>query len=307
MDAGLGCGRIGVMMRIATSRRLITALAFALALLGWTHRALAWDAAGHRVVAEIASANIKPQTAARIQMLLKAHGQLPTPNCPVANLDDAATWPDCLRGDSARWQYTYAWHYQDVPVCGHFDIKADCPGGNCVSAQIGRMQRLLADRRQSEGKRLAALAFLIHFVGDIHQPLHVGDHDDRGGNQVIVSHSPLPRTADDDGRPETLHWFWDTLPEPVLADRAHPLVRRYSPAERARIATGTVTDWARESYELARKLAYMRAFHHDPCVGSSLHDVAVSPEDVRIFLPVVRQRLLQAGLRLARVLDQTLG
>ncbi len=294
-------------MMTLPGRWLFALIAFSLASLGGVQSARAWDAAGHRAVAEIAMANINPQTAARIQALLKARGQLPTPRCPIANLDDAATWPDCLRGDSDRWHYTFAWHYQNEPVCRRFDIKADCPGGNCVTAQIGRMQQILADRHQSDARRLVALAFLVHFIGDIHQPLHVGDHDDHGGNQVLVGHSPLPPTADDDGRPETLHWFWDTLPEPVLADRAHPLVRVYSPAERAGVATGNVSDWARESYDLARKLAYARAFHHDPCTGSTPHEVDVSPADVRAFLPVVRQRLLQAGLRLARVLDQTLG
>ena len=282
-------------------RSLISVAALVLA-----HPAQAWDATGHRAVADIAMANITPQTAARIHDLLQAQAKLHTPGCPIANLDDAAVWPDCLRGDPGHWQFTFAWHYQDIPVCGTFAITADCPDGNCVSAQIVRMRRILADHHQGDAQRLIALAFLTHFIGDIHQPLHVGDHADRGGNEVTVVHQPLPLIGDPN-RPESLHWFWDTLPEPALAGAGHGLVRVYTPAERARIATGDFADWARESYGLARSLAYPRAFHHDPCVGSTPHDVDIGQADVQAMLPAVRQRLTQAGLRLARVLDQALA
>ena len=287
-------------------RGLLVVLALALAAIGMTHPARAWDATGHRAVADIAMANVKPRTAARIHALLQAQAKLHTAGCAIRNLDDAANWPDCLRGDPGHWKFTFAWHYQDIPVCGRFDIKADCPGGNCVSAQIVRMRRILADRHQGDLQRLIALAFLTHFIGDIHQPLHVGDHGDRGGNEIIVDQQPLPPIGDPN-RPESLHWFWDTLPEPALDGAGRSLVRAYTPAERARIATGDVAEWARESYDLARKLAYARAFHRDPCAGSAPSQVDISRDDVRVSLPVVRQRLVQAGLRLARVLDQALA
>ncbi len=281
-------------------------LVLALATLGWAHQARAWDAVGHRAVAEIALANVQPQTAARIRTLLKAQAQVHTPGCPIASFDDAANWPDCLRGDPDHWKFTYAWHYQDEPVCGHFDITADCPGGDCVSAQIIRMRKILADRHEGDVQRLTALAFLVHFVGDIHQPLHVADHDDRGGNLVILRNPPAS-LAGDGTRPVSLHWLWDSLPDWLQSDTAHPLLRVYTPAERARIATGSVTDWARESYDLGRNFTYTRAFHHDPCVGATPQVIDVSNADIQASLPIVRQRLVQAGLRLARVLDEALG
>ena len=287
-------------------RPLLAVLALSLAALGWACPALAWDAVGHRAVAEIALANVQPQTAARIRTLLRAQGQLHTPGCPVASLDDAANWPDCLRGDPDHWKFTFAWHYQDEPVCGQFDIKGFCPDGACVSAQIVRMRRILADRHQGDTQRLIALAFLTHFVGDIHQPLHVADHDDRGGNEVTLRNPP-PALAGDGTRPVSLHWLWDSLPDSLVSGGAHPLVRVYTPAERARIATGDVADWARESYDLGRKFTYTRAFHHDPCVGATPKVVDISAADIQASLPVVRQRLVQAGLRLTRVLDQALA
>lgn len=297
MVAGLGArGRVG---NVSVVRGLMVVLA----VLGWAQAAQAWDAVGHRAVAEIALANVRPQTAAHIRALLKAQGQLHTPGCPIASLDDAANWPDCLRGDPGHWKFTYAWHYQDEPVCGRFDIWADCPGGACVSAQIVRMRRILADRHLGDAQRLVALAFLTHFVGDIHQPLHVGDHGDRGGNEVTLRNPPAA-LAGDGTRPVSLHWLWDSLPDWV---QNAGLVRVYSPAERARIATGDVADWARESYDLGRGVAYTRAFHHDPCAGSTPPMVDITAADIRASLPVVRQRLIQAGLRLARVLDQALA
>ncbi len=285
---------------------LLILLACALAALGWAQQALAWDAVGHRAVAEIALANIQPRTAAQIRVLLKAQGHVQTPGCPITSLDDAANWPDCLRGDADHWQFTFAWHYQDEPVCGHFDIKADCPGDACVSAQIIRMRRILADKHQGDTQRLIALAFLTHFVGDIHQPLHVADHDDRGGNEVILRNPPAS-LAGDGTRPVSLHWLWDSLPDFLPADTAHPLVRVYSPAERARIATGDVADWARESYKTGQSFAYTRAFHQDPCAGPTPKMIALSDAYVQASLPIVRHRLEQAGLRLARLLDQALG
>ncbi len=284
-------------------RPLLALLALSLAALGWVHPARAWDAVGHRAVAEIAMANVKPQTIARIHALLQAQANLHIPGCPIASLDDAANWPDCLRGDPGHWKFTFAWHYQDEPVCGHFDIKADCPGGNCVTAQIMRMRRILADRHQGDTQRLVALAFLTHFIGDIHQPLHVGAHNDRGGNEVTLRNPPAA-LAGDGTRPVSLHWLWDRLPDWV---QNTGLVRVYTPAERARIATGDVADWARESYDLSRKFAYTHAFHHDPCVGSTPPVVDISDADIYASLPVVRQRIIQAGLRLARVLDQALA
>lgn len=291
------------------SRRWLTCVSgavFALAGLGGAQPALAWNAVGHRIIAEIAMANVAPRTDARIHALMQAQARVNTPGCLIGNMDDAANWPDCLRGDPGHWKFTYAWHYQDEPVCGGFDIQADCTGGACVSAQIVRMRRILADRHQGDAQRLIALAFLTHFIGDIHQPLHVGDHDDRGGNEVTLRHPPAA-LAGDGSRPVSLHWLWDSLPDWVVNDSRHPVVRTYSPAERARIVTGDVVDWARESYGLARSQAYARAFHHDPCLGSTSRTVDVSDAEIAASLPVVRQRLVQAGLRLAHVLDVALG
>ena len=283
-------------------RRLLLVVA-----LVWGAPAWGWGAQGHREVAAIAEANISPRTMAAIAELLRAQGDLQTPRCRVDSLSDASVWPDCIRGDAGRWKDTFAWHYQDAPICAaDFDPTANCPDGACVTAQIARQRGILADRRQPRGQRLMALAFLSHFIGDVHQPFHAADDGDKGGNAETVTNAPPEVGYYGTARAISLHWFWDdTLVKRALAGRS--LVRRFTPAERARIATGNQNDWARESWRIAVKLAYPQALHGLACGAPPPAGVTISDADSARDLPVVRGRLTQAGLRLARVLDEALG
>lgn len=283
-------------------RRLIWVLAVC-----WSVPAFAWGAQGHREVAAIDEANISPRTAAAIADLLRHEGDLQTPRCRVQSLSDASVWPDCLRGDPGRWQETFAWHYQDGPICAaDFDPAANCPDGACVTAQIVRQRGILADRSQPKGQRLIALAFLAHFIGDVHQPFHAADDGDKGGNAETVTNAPPEVGYYGTARPISLHWFWDdTLVKRALAGRS--LARPFTPAERARIATGNPNDWARESWQIAVKVAYPQVLHGLPCGSPPPANVTISDADSARDMPIVRGRLTQAGLRLARVLDQALG
>jgi hypothetical protein len=189
---------------------------------------------GHRTVGEIAYANVKPEVAAQIDELLKNEAQLGMPACPVKNIADAAVYPDCLRAASWRWAYTFPFHYQDIDVDKPFDMKEACASGNCVTAQITRTRRELADRSLPAAQRMAALIFLVHFVGDLHQPLHAAEHEhDAGGNQVMVSNIQAPSyvangvLVDNKGKPANLHSVWDT----VVVERAEGR----APARRARL------------------------------------------------------------------------
>lgn len=295
-------------------------LSLLLTTLVWANPAWAWGPQGHRAVADIAMANVSPEVADEIRALITAQDGLGTPACAVKSLADASIWPDCLRAQSWRWAYSFDWHFQNGPVCAAaFDIKAHCVHGNCVTAQITRNQRILADKSLPAAQRLEALAFLVHFVGDLHQPLHAADNHDAGGNGVVVSSVPpepyvieaVPRSIVVNATPQpiSLHWFWDTIvvrrafaEQPVAA-----LVRRYTPAERAELATGGIEDWAKESWELARTLVYPQAFGQIACAGNQPKQAVITPVQVAQDLPVVRKRLLQAGLRLAKMLDEALG
>ena len=102
---------------------------------------LAWGGYGHRTTAEIAEANVRPETRAAMNRLFAYEDRLGTPDCRMRDLPDASTWPDCIRRDGWRWGYTGAWHYRTAPICEPYNERANCPGGNCVTAQIERAQR----------------------------------------------------------------------------------------------------------------------------------------------------------------------
>jgi hypothetical protein len=278
-------------------RRLALAIA-ALLLALVAMPALAFGEYAHHQTATIAEANVSPQVRAKVRALLAREQDLGTPNCPLKTLQDAAVWADCVRAEGWRWGYTAAWHYRTAPICKAFDPKANCPGGNCVTAQIVRAQRVLADERLPAPIRLEALAFMVHFAGDVHMPLHSGDNEDRGGNDREADYGHKQGL--------NLHSIWDgPLAERAITDPAHPVVRIYSPAERKELAGGTPDDWGRESWEIARGFVYPTAFDTEtPCSQPLPNKVALTQEDIERSLPIVRRRVVQAGLRIAGLLEE---
>jgi hypothetical protein len=276
-------------------QRLIAALAMLLALV--PAPAAAWGDYAHRQSARIAEANVSSQVRAGIRALLAREKDLGTPQCPLATLEDASVWADCVRRESWRWGYTAAWHYRTAPVCKPFDPKANCTGGNCVTAQIVRAHRILADERLPAAIRLEALAFMVHFAGDVHMPLHSGDNEDQGGNARRAAYGIKPGL--------NLHSIWDgPLAERAISDPADPVVRRYTPAERAGLGGGTPDDWGRESWEIARSFVYPTAFDTDDVCAQPLpQETALSQEDIARGVPIARARVQQAGVRIAELLE----
>lgn len=264
----------------------------------------AWSGFGHETIAQIALANVKPATRAAVARLLAEQRLLATPTCPAGTIGEAARWADCVRNRPLydRFSYQGTWHYQDVDPCKPFDVKSACRNGNCVSAQIERQIRLLKDPMVPEQERVQALVLLIHFVGDLHQPLHTVDHnDDGGGNGVrtdygIVTYPKL-----------SLHRVWDVF----IAERGITtppgLVHAYPAEERAKLAAGSVEEWSRESWELARTQVYPTALGPDYCTAPKERRGSVSEAEIEALIPAVRDRVVKGGLRLARLLDEALG
>lgn len=280
-------------------RTILTILAALSAILA--PPALAWGSMGHRTVGAIALANVKPSTRAAIRDLLRHQRELDTPQCRMGTIEEAATWPDCIKGERWRFAYTSSWHYHDQPVCGTFDLKAHCRDGNCATAQIERNARLLANRKLSPALRLEALSFVVHFVGDIHQPLHVGENEDMGGNAVKADYGDAP------GR--NLHSIWDgVLAERAITSARPPLVRVYTPQEKAVLATGKLEDWERESWQISRDFLYPMAFGGTlPCDVKEPQKVVWSNAAIEQAIPIIDERIERAGLRLAVMLDAALG
>ncbi len=275
-------------------RHLVAALMAVLALM--PAPASAWGFYPHQQTARIAEANVTPEVRAKIRVLLAREKDLGTPECPLTTLADAAVWADCVRGEGWRWGYTAAWHYRTAPVCEAFNPRANCSGGNCVTAQIARAHRILADESLPAAVRLEALAFMVHFAGDVHMPLHSGDNEDRGGNDREADYGIVPGL--------NLHWIWDgPLAERAISDPADPVVRRYAPAERAELGGGAPDDWGRESWEIARSFVYPTAFDsEDVCAAPLPKKTALSQEDIARGVPIAKRRVQQAGVRIADLL-----
>ena len=152
---------------------------------------LAWGNEGHRVIALIAADRLTPVARAEVAALLGGDAR--------DSMESASTWADYIRLSRPE---TAPWHYVNIEVSASgYNAATDCPADNCVVAQVQKDARIVADRQLATPVRAEALRFLIHFVGDLHQPLHCADNHDRGGNEVAVLI----------GAEQTnLHAVWDT-------------------------------------------------------------------------------------------------
>jgi hypothetical protein len=252
-----------------------------------------WGELGHQLVGELAQRQLTPAANARVQELLRDE--------PVPTLAGVAMWADHLRAsDPERFKATSRWHYVNMPegTC-RFVATRDCPDGACVLGAIEAQTRLLRDPTQSFEIRRDALKFVVHLVGDVHQPLHSGNRPDHGANDFQVSlrtDTPPEEYARErykDGIMGTnLHAVWDyyvlasaELPLSEYADRLSALPRRPSRQRKPAI-------WARESCKLIDESAiYPRS-----------HDMDVTY--LNAIRPLAEQRVQQAADRLARLLNE---
>ncbi|MGQ0558950.1 MAG: S1/P1 nuclease [Sphingosinicella sp.] len=265
--------------------------------------AAAWWEYGHHTIARIAETQVEPRTRWRMRALLARAHLLETPTCPARSLAEAAYWPDCVRRFRDRFSHTFPWHQQNVDICRPFDPASACRDGNCVMAQVERQQRLLADRALPPRERVMALAFLAHFVGDLHQPMHAGDRGDFGGNRFPVAYGIIA------GR-TNLHLSWDGY----IAERAmttppagvQGLLSDFDEPERAAMRGGTVADWAQQSWQAARDYAYGSVLP-DPCAPVPAERPVISEAITQRLIPIVRRQVVRGGLRLARLLDGALA
>jgi len=270
--------------RAARRTRLGALLCLVPLLLAPVLDALAWGQLGHRLVARLADMQLTPQARDEIARLLRGEAD--------PSLAGIANWADELRSiDPDLGKRSSRWHYVNIadPGCA-FDVEADCRGGDCVVAALERQTAILADPARSDGERRQALKFVVHFVGDVHQPLHAGRGHDRGGNDYQVNWN---------GKGSNMHSLWDSgllrsagLDEDAWLARlqALPVPAPVSPlpAEAPRL-------WAEQSCRLVDSPGFYPRGH------------LIEQAYVDAQLPVVERQLRLAGDRLAAVLNATLG
>jgi len=274
-------------------------LAFVLLTLVPLGEAHGWGQEGHSIVAEIADRRLDAVTRRKITDLLA--GELPVLNGLHISLGSIASWPDDYRADSHN--ETQRWHFVDIPYDRDTYVESrDCIDdpqfGVCIIKAIEQVKATLADCGKPAAERAAALKFLVHFIGDLHQPLHVisrvdpeTGNDDQGGNLVLVTFL---------GQPSKLHKVWDS--DLILhkvydwGEYVRLLETTWLPGkDLAALQAGDTVGWA----EAAHKAAHDVAYNYRP-------DHVLDDEYYRDAIPIVERQLALAGVRLARVLTDTL-
>ena len=255
--------------------------------------ASAWGELGHRLVGQLAQPLLTPRAAAGIAELL--HGE------PDPTLAGIANWADTMRAsEPERFKATSRWHYINFsPGSCRFDATRDCADGACVVGAIETQRRILADRRQSIEARRDALKFIVHLVGDVHQPLHAGNRPDRGGNDFpILLRTGIPpeeyaREHYKDGVMETqLHSVWDHY---VLAS-AGLMPTEYA----ARLAPSVRLPWTSQGGPRAWAAESCRLIDRDSIYPPD-HDLDQRYLDA--MRPLAERRVRQAAGRLAQLLN----
>ena len=264
--------------RVHVCARPLVALIAMLALSGT--QAFAWGQEGHRIVANIADTRLSSAAVARIHAILG--------DAPLASV---ANKPDQILGERPE---TAPWHFTNVEITdAAYDPARDCAHNDCVVARLEQFRDVLADPHATLTAQREALMFVVHFAGDLHQPLHCADNHDRGGTRTFVTLIDTPN--------QQLHKVWDTLViRSALKDEgldeieygrsiAHKLLQQGLAGQ---VKGGTVADWANESHDLGRDDAYAFA-----------EDKVYTAEEVAKAREVIERRLVTAGVRLARMLN----
>lgn len=236
--------------------------------------ALAWGQKGHDVTAYIAEQHLTPATRAVVDSLLEGKSMVYWANW----LDNASHTP--------AYAYTKTWHYKNIDEGERYEEAKANPSGDAVLAVKAQLETLQDPHKSFADKQLA-MKILVHVVGDIHQPMHMGHATDLGGNRVKVKFF---------GRDNNLHAVWDSN----LPESAHKwsftewqmMIDRVTPDQEGEIVSATIDDWAKETAAIA-------AVIYDEMPDG----FNISYNEVARYAPVIENQLLFAGLRLAHLLN----
>lgn len=259
---------------------------------------MAWAELGHRLVGELAEPQLQPLVAEQVGKILEGEDD--------PSLSGVAFWADAMRNlDPARFQITSRWHYVKTTEgsCA-VNLAQDCPDRACVVSAIADQEALLGNAKADPLARREALKFLVHFYGDIHQPLHASDHEDHGANDIKLSlRTEIPPEAyakanyQDGVMATNLHSIWDYY---LIASGNQDLpgyAKTLSALGAVELPTASThaADWATESCALIdAKAIYPKGPELDPAYLDQ-------------FRPLAELRIRQAAARLAAMLNRVLG
>lgn len=234
-------------------------------------QAFAWGKNGHRIVGEIAQQNLSVEAQKGVKDLLGDE-----------DLARVSTWPDEIRSDKS-YAYSTPWHYVSIPTGKtYFDQKRVADGD--VIFALFQFEETLRDKKTTKEQKKDALRFMVHMMGDLHQPLHVGLAEDRGGNSIRLKWF----------KGETnLHALWDESLidfEQLSYTEYSKWLNHYTKDERKVFLEGTFLDWAKDSQNL-------RASVYD------VQNEAAGYEYHFKVKPIYELQLRKGGLRLAKMLN----
>jgi hypothetical protein len=300
---------------MSSFRRLVPALALLLiGGLSSPRPATAWGPVAHKVICAIAYKLVTQQERDRIDALIASY-RTPdgwtyrrfTSSCSFADLARAKARDE--RPGWTRFDVYRDWHFLNVPRDTRKITSSNAArfcDGRCVLSAIEEHRSRLADPEQSRVRRAEALMLLSHWVGDVHQPLHVSYADDRGGNAIDGIRGGYYRS-------DNLHAVWDSgIIGKTSASKdwwkwAGSLAAQVTPAERATWTRKGPVDWAAESYAITTEASVDYCeWQADECEGEG-RVRTLGPRYQKRFAATVEQRLKQAGVRLADVLRKALG
>ena len=244
---------------------------------------LAWGNNGHKITARLAQDQLSDGAEAKVREILGTRW-----------MADVASLPDDWRKNEGA-QMTSVWHFVNTRIEDDtYDQPRDCPGDQCVVEQLKDMRDALKNPEASPSARHDALVYIIHFVGDIHQPMHAGSgtlngKSDRGGNEIKVKFN---------GQDSNLHAVWDS----GLLSRRNLNVAQYVehlkddvlPGLGSGASGGTPEDWANESHKIAQEKRVA-------------NNTTISNNYIQSALPIVDERLALGALRLAKLIEDALG
>jgi nuclease S1 len=297
--------------------RCITIL-FGIIVLFPTHWLYAWGDEGHKIIGVIAYSRLTPIVKRKVDALLAADND----DLTAADFVSRTTWADKYRESDRqttkiRYESTRKWHFADIDIKTG-DIDAACeqhpkfprgtpasagPADDCVIVKIEQFIIELRNPVTAKAEKILALKFLLHFIGDLHQPLHAANNKDRGGNDIAVF------LADD--IPSTnLHLYWDNqIVERLGSDPRSigaALSRKISAGTAEAWSRGTPISWAKESFRRAKTVVYNFAGLQEFVDDRGARGVRLDDAYENSALIAARQQLSKAGIRLAAVLNNTI-
>ena len=283
-----------------------------------THSLFAWGDLGHQIVGVIAYSRLMPSVKTKVDALLGAD----TDDLTAPDFVSRTTWADKYRDSDRqttriRYEGTRQWHFADIDIATG-DINAACehhpkllrgtlasagPPNSCVIDKIDQFIIELRNPFLAKAEKILALKFLLHFIADVHQPLHTADNKDRGGNDI-------PVLIADDKPPMNLHFYWDNYIVEKVGSDPRSIGARLSKNLSTRAveawSKGTPITWAKESFRHAKSVAYHFAGLQEFVDARGFKGVRLDVAYENSARLAARQQLSKAGVRLATVLNNTM-